>query len=98
VLAANPFPAAAADPTRLAVLFSRTPPTPEQCAKLDAAKQGEEAFHVKAGVTYFNLPDGQGRSKLAAVASTLFKAHCTMRNWRTVLALNALAEQIGARG
>lgn len=97
ILAANPFPAAAEDPTRLAVLFSQAAPTPEQCARLEAAQQGEEAFRVEAGVTYLDLPNGQGRSKLAAVASTLFKADGTTRNWRTVVAMNALAAQISGR-
>ena len=98
IVAGNPFPQAAAAPANLAVLFSRRPATAEQIDTLDAARKGEEAFKVTDYATYLHLPAGQGRSRLAATASTLFKADATMRNWRTVLALKAMTDELKGAG
>ena len=88
---ANPFPDAAADPARLVVLLSSIAPDAGQRSALEAARRGAEAFTVTGEATYLKLPDGQARSKLAATASSLLGAHGTLPNWRTVLALNAMA-------
>ena len=92
IVDANPYPEAAADPTRLAVLFCRNTPNAAQREKLEAARGNGEAFQLVPGAIYLNLPHGQARSKLAAAASALFKTDGTTRNWRTVLALLAMAE------
>jgi uncharacterized protein (DUF1697 family) len=94
IVAANPFPNTASDPARLVVLFSDAPLTPEQHDRLNGAQRGDEAIAASAGATFLSLPDGQARSKLAATASALFKKGGTMRNWRTVLALKAMAEEL----
>ena len=46
--------------------------------------------HRRGTAAYLRLPDGTGRSKLAA-RSTRLAPVATGRNWRTVTALAALA-------
>jgi uncharacterized protein (DUF1697 family) len=91
VIEDSPFPDADPDHLHVAFLAARPPATvpmidvrafaPERCALL-----GREL--------YLCLPDGMGRSKLAAAVLARPKAigaGGTARNWRTVLKLNELA-------
>lgn len=66
-----------------------TPPTVEPDAFVP------ERFAVRGRETYLYLPDGIGRSKLAAALSRGADARtATVRNWRTVTALTELAREL----
>ena len=90
IVAANPFPDAAADGTKLhlVVLDGRATAA---VANFDSSKFGPEELGVTEREVYLSLPDGIGRSKLAAAAMRLDNAKSgTARNWKTVLALAEL--------
>jgi uncharacterized protein (DUF1697 family) len=87
VVTNNPFPDAAADPTKLHVTFL--------AEQLDAAWIGHiaandftpEEFATGQREVYLSLPNGLGRSKLAAAVDKALRGRGTSRNWRTVTAL-----------
>ena len=92
-IAANPFPAAAADdPGHLVLLACKAAPGAKADAALRAAIKGRETFAVRGREVYMVYPDGIGLSKVTA---TLIERHLgtrvTGRNWNTVLKLGALA-------
>ncbi|MEC9343046.1 MAG: DUF1697 domain-containing protein [Pseudomonadota bacterium] len=55
-----------------------------------------ERFQLKGGTLYMHTPDGFGRSKPAEKLDSVLKVPLTVRNWRTVLKLLALAESIAS--
>ena len=84
----NPFPGA--QPNSLHVAFAAGPipqPDIERLQKLDI--QPEE-IGVRGSQIYMHMPNGYGRSALAAEVSRV-KVPTTVRNWRTVGTLNELA-------
>lgn len=82
--AANPFPQAEADPTKLHLFFLATKPVSAHLGALHELKAGSEAFELIDKVFYLYTPDGVGRSKLAERAERLLGVDATARNWRTV--------------
>jgi uncharacterized protein (DUF1697 family) len=93
-VAGNPFPEAEGAPTTLHLLFLASVPEDPDLAALEAAARGGERFALRGQVLYLLLPDGLGRSKLAAAAGpALAPVEATARNWRTVV---KLAEMAGA--
>lgn len=92
VVAANPYPTeAAADPTKVVVTFLPAPASAE-LRSFDPRPYAPEDAWVADTEIYLSLPDGQGRSPLAAALSSLPNADAgTTRNWRTVLALADLS-------
>jgi uncharacterized protein (DUF1697 family) len=87
VVAANPYPDAAADdPAHLVVVFLDGPAAPDGAA--DLATYGRERATWRGREGYVHYPDGIGRSKVTAgVLDRLAGRRGTGRNWRTVLAL-----------
>ena len=87
----NPFPDADADHLHIAFLAAR----PQANAPaIDARAFAPERCATVGRELYLRLPDGMGRSKLAAAVLSKPKAigaGGTARNWRTVLRLNELA-------
>jgi len=91
IIDANPFPAAAADGTKLHVVVLDAPVSKAMKA-FDATPFAPEELGFGERVVYLSLPDGIGRSKLAAALQRVGNAkEGTSRNWRTVLALAELA-------
>lgn len=89
VVAANPFPELARDPTKLVVVFLEQAITDSQLPDVP----GGAIEEVRAGDRhlYVSYPDGQGRSQLDdRYWRQLPKQATTARNWRTVLALRDL--------
>lgn len=88
VVAADPYPEAAADdPSHLVVVFFDGP-VPD--GPVDLARYGRERGTWRGSEGYLHYPDGIGRSKVtAAVVDRLAGRSGTGRNWRTVLALQA---------
>ena len=100
-LAANPFPQVT-EPKQLHAIFRAAAPTEDELVGLDAALAAERAAGGQGGaavvgrVVYLHLPEGLGRSTLAARLTTRSKAADgggTARNWATV---GKLAELLGS--
>jgi uncharacterized protein (DUF1697 family) len=87
VVKQNPFPMAAADPTKLHVTFLGESPDPALLRQLDAADFKPERFATRKREVYLSLPNGLGRSKLAVAVEKALRGSGTTRNWRTVTTL-----------
>lgn len=88
----NPFPDAEATPTNLHVAFLGSRPSPASVAALDPQRYAPDVFAVAGDVIYLRYANGSGRSKLTLAAFDSLKVAATARNWRTVLALAAMAQ------
>ncbi|HLG72820.1 MAG TPA: DUF1697 domain-containing protein [Chloroflexota bacterium] len=90
VIAANPFPAfAAEDPSHYLVMFLKAQPAPAAIQALKASIPGREELEVVGRHAYVCYPEGIGRSKLTIEPK--LKVSGTGRNWNTVQKLAALA-------
>ena len=82
----NPF--AAEDPATLHVGFLADAPSEEAVAALDPERSPPDRFQVHGGEIYLCLPNGVARSKLTNdYFDRTLGTICTIRNWKTVLAL-----------
>lgn len=94
VIEGQPFAGAPAE--HLHVAFLGAAPPADALATLDPARFAPEAWRLVGRELYLYLPNGMGRSKLAAaIARPKALAAATARNWRTVLQLQAM---LTARG
>ncbi len=84
----NPFLKDGAAEQELHVVFLESEPAQEEIAKLKKNRVSPDEFAVHGKEIYLRLPNGAGRSKLAAVK---LKTLATGRNWRTV---NTLVEML----
>ncbi|MBN9234471.1 MULTISPECIES: DUF1697 domain-containing protein [Phyllobacteriaceae] len=87
LVADNPYPEVAEDPTKLHAMALEREPTAEEIGRLAEKCTGPERFAVKGDVLYLHAPDGLGRSKFAEILPRTLKVPGTTRNWRSVLAL-----------
>ncbi|MDP9246334.1 MAG: DUF1697 domain-containing protein [Chloroflexota bacterium] len=91
VIEDSPFPDADTDHLHVAFLAARPP---SNTPAIDARAFAPECYAAVGRELYLYLPDGMGRSRLAAAVLAKPKAigaGGTARNWRTVLKLNELA-------
>ena len=65
-IAANPFPEAVGEPSKLHLSFLASKPGHPDLDTLKRVKAESERFALKGDVFYLHAPDGVGRSKLAA--------------------------------
>jgi uncharacterized protein (DUF1697 family) len=88
----NPLPGV--DPKKLLVSFLRSTPTAEAIEAVRKMEITPEEIHIIGSEMFIHFPLGQGVSKLpmAKVDRTLGTAG-TGRNWNTVMALLAMAEE-----
>ncbi|MBE1203719.1 DUF1697 domain-containing protein [Aminobacter carboxidus] len=93
LVANNPYPDMAGDPTKLHASALERAPTSEEVARLAERCTGPERFVVKGDVLYLHTPDGLGKSKFAEILPRTLKVPGTMRNWRTVLTLLEMAQK-----
>ncbi|MCB9621536.1 MAG: DUF1697 domain-containing protein [Sandaracinus sp.] len=92
VVDANPF-VEVDDPTKLVVTFLSEAPPEALVAPLVKGDWGTERCRVIGREIFASLPDGQGRSPLAAaLGKTKLPGTVTTRNWRTVLALREMLD------
>ena len=85
VLKKNPFLKAGAKEDELHVVFLSGEPTREAIARLEQNRVPPDEFIIRGKEIYLRLPNGAGRSKLAAAPShAKFGGVATARNWRTV--------------
>ena len=95
VIQQNPFPAEAeADPRALHAGFLAAAPEHPDLKTLESLKTDSERFRLIGKVFYLHAPDGVGRSKLAAKSERLLGVPMTDRNWRTVLTLWNMAQEL----
>lgn len=92
VVAANPYLQRGGNPAHLHVVFTEGPAQPALATRDLAAYRPEEATAIGKEL-YLLLPNGVGRSKLAADLGRQKAALGTMRNWRTVTTLLAMADE-----
>lgn len=92
-VANNPYPEAQVPGNFLHLGFMAAIPAQENWEKVTALKTASEQMRVVDRVLYLHVPEGIGRSKLAARAEELLGVDMTLRNWRTVCALLELAHQ-----
>ncbi|MET0308846.1 MAG: DUF1697 domain-containing protein [Sphingomonas sp.] len=92
ILAANPYPdAAAAHPNHLLVHFHREPVPDAPFAALPGLYSGPERLHAIGRELYIDYPEDVGHSKLPqAMAKAKFPKLATARNWNTVNKLAAM--------
>ena len=95
-IAANPFPERTkVEPSKVLVTFLAGAPPREAVANLDKFKGFPEELHLNGRELYIYFPNGAGRSKLPwAAVDKLLKVTGTARNWNSVLALLAIAEEM----
>jgi uncharacterized protein (DUF1697 family) len=95
VIQQNPFPPEAeADPRALHAGFLAAEPERHDLKTLESLKSDSERFRLVGKVFYLHAPEGVGRSKLAANSERLLGVPMTDRNWRTVLELWKMAQEL----
>jgi uncharacterized protein (DUF1697 family) len=94
VVRRNPLGEIATDPKRYQVSFLESAPKPDIVKALEEAAVGGERFAHIGRELYAWHPEGIARSKLwARLASPTLGVTATARNWATVTALLALADE-----
>lgn len=77
------------------VVFLKAAGDAKELKDFEGDRFAPEKLVVNGTEIYLSLPDGMGRSKLAAAVSTRQKkARATTRNWNTVTALRDLTAQL----
>jgi len=84
----NPFPRAA--PNTVHVAFAARSIDKTDADRLTKLEVLPEGVAVRGRLIYLHLPNGYGRSGLAGEVSRV-KVPTTVRNWRTITALNEMA-------
>jgi uncharacterized protein (DUF1697 family) len=93
VLAASPFPAQGADPSRHHVTFLAEKPSRERLAAFAPPPSGKDELVIIGQEIYVHTPDGYGNSKLTgSLLERRLGVLSTTRNWNTVTKLAALAQ------
>lgn len=88
----NPYAAeAAADPKTVHAAVCAGAPDAAGLTALLVKTGGRERFEIAGETVYLHAPDGFGTSKFAAGMEKAAGVSMTVRNWRTVEALQALA-------
>lgn len=88
---ASPFLTGAHDPANLHVVFMAEPTAPLVKA-IDMTRFEPEELAARGDELHLYLPLGAGRSKLVTELGRHTGPHGTMRNWRTVTKLLAMAD------
>ena len=88
----NPFLQARKDPEALHVAFLSELPAPSCVIALDPDRSPRDQFAVRGKEIYLHCPGGMARTKLTnQYFDSKLSTTCTVRNWKTVLALIELA-------
>ncbi len=92
VLRGNPFLAGGADPEVLHVVFVSAEPLAARVAALDPHRSPPDELAVRGSEIYLKCPTGFARTRFTnAYLDATFAATTTVRNWRTVEKLAAMA-------
>ena len=90
IVQANPI-AEIPDPSRFLVAFLKTEAHRELLAPIQEAVWHPEAFALGKRAAYLWCPEGVLASRVGEAVNKTLKDSVTIRNWSTVLKLNALA-------
>jgi len=93
VIKGNPFAAIGDDPSKLHVVFLTQPADKKRLKEVEALLSDEEQVKAVRSAIYFHAPAGVGRSKAAEKLGRMF-SDGTMRNWRTCLKLEEMADAL----
>jgi uncharacterized protein (DUF1697 family) len=95
-IAATPFDSSRKlEPGKILVTFLANQPPAEAAAGLARFKSHPEEIHLKGRELYIYFPNGAGRSKLPwSQVEKLLKVTGTARNWNSVMAMLAIAEEM----
>jgi len=86
------------DPAKLLVMFLPVEPSREAREKLLSMDFAPDELRIDRREIYMYLPNGMGRSNLASgITDRVLKVRGTGRNWKTVAALLAMAEEMERR-
>lgn len=98
-IAANPFPKEVErEPSKVLVTFLAAEPPRGAESNLAKFKDYPEKLHLKSRELYIYFPNGAGRSKLPwSAIDKLLQVTGTARNWNSVQALLAIAEEMEAQ-
>ena len=92
IIRANPFAREKdADESKFAVTFLQAPPNKARLDALAGVQSGRDRFAARGKEIYLYLPDGFGRSKLAAGLERILSLPGTSRNWNTVKKLHEIS-------
>lgn len=92
IASANPYPEAEAAPKSLHIGFLAESATNPDIDAMNLVKAENERFTLTDDALYLHVPDGIGRSRLAAKIDRHLGVSITARNWRTVRKLLDLAK------
>ena len=91
----NPFLKDGADENLLHVAFLDKHPEAQRVAALDPARSPGDSFKVRGREVFLCLGNGVGKTKLSnAYFESTLKTTSTLRNWRTVLKLSEMAQEL----
>jgi len=83
------------DPKQLHVVFLAEQPNAEQLAALNPDRSPPDSFVAHGRAIYLHCPNGVARTKLSnKYFDRVLDTTSTIRNWRTVLKLAELAQQL----
>ena len=92
IVAANPLPEGASEPSKLHVAFLSAEPDAGRFESIDASRFEREVFRLGERALYVWYRDGAGRSKLTNdLMERRLGVTATSRNWNTVTKLADLA-------
>lgn len=90
----NPYMKPGVDLRSLHVMFLAKEPNLTDVVKLNPPCEGDEAFSLRGKEIFLFLPNGTGRSKLAAYRfDKILQTDVSTRNWQTTLNLVSLCEE-----
>ncbi len=96
IVGGNPYPEAAAEPTKVHVAFLAPDADITKLVAIDPATYAPDEYHAADGVLYLRFPNGTAASKLALeLARPRTGVVSTVRNWRTVTTLLEMTEALG---
>jgi uncharacterized protein (DUF1697 family) len=93
-IADSPFPQRGLDANFCHIVFLLDGDEPPSLAGLDVAAYAPDEAVLVGRELHLYLPDGMGRSKLAADVGRRRQLAGTARNWRTVTTLLAMADEV----
>jgi uncharacterized protein (DUF1697 family) len=97
IVEANPLTMAAEDPSKFMVGFADAPAVLERCRPLARLDWSPEAFAVGSSAVYLWCAAGVIESRAAKVLAKAAGEGITLRNWATVLKLQAACTTLGPK-